>query len=158
MKEIIFNEDQIGNLEEIGKQLFSSDLDDPSSNYYKRYLNRPSLNYMTLLLHTLIPLLVSITVWKLLLKMHIKSFYAQLITGIGLIIYILLSLKKILIFFIHLYQHFAPDSLRLKCRFEPSCSEYMILAIQKYGVFKGVKKGINRLKRCKVENGGYDFP
>ena len=65
MKEIIFNEDQIGNLEEIGKQLFSSDLDDPSSNYYKRYLNRPSLNYMTLLLHTLIPLLVSITVWKL---------------------------------------------------------------------------------------------
>lgn len=90
--------------------------------------------------------------------MHIKSFYAQLITGIGLIIYILLSLKKILIFFIHLYQHFAPDSLRLKCRFEPSCSEYMILAIQKYGVFKGVKKGINRLKRCKVENGGYDFP
>lgn len=158
MKEIIFNEDQLNNLEEIGKQLFLNNSDDPSSNYYKRHLNQPSLNYMTLSLHTLIPLLLSLTMWKSLLKMRIKPLYAQLITITGLIIYILLSLKKILIFFIHLYQHFAPDSLRLKCRFEPSCSEYMILAIQKYGVFKGIKKGINRLKRCKVENGGYDFP
>jgi putative membrane protein insertion efficiency factor len=34
------------------------------------------------------------------------------------------------------------------CVFYPTCSEYMILAIKKYGPWKGVKKGLNRIKRC----------
>ena len=37
---------------------------------------------------------------------------------------------------------------RGNCRFSPTCSEYMIQAIKKYGVFSGVYRGIKRLSRC----------
>ena len=77
---------------------------------------------------------------------------------VALTIYFVLTLKKAVICAVKIYQRFAPDSLRNKCRFEPSCSEYMILAVEKYGVIKGVIKGIDRLKRCNVDGGGFDYP
>ena len=43
------------------------------------------------------------------------------------------------------------------CRFEPSCSNYMIEALQRHGVFKGLYLGIRRLLRCHPFGGsGYD--
>lgn len=43
------------------------------------------------------------------------------------------------------------------CRFEPSCSQYTIDAIAKYGPFKGVWLGACRIARCHPFNkGGYD--
>lgn len=71
---------------------------------------------------------------------------------------ILVKLKAILIFWVHVYQRYAPDKTRLACCFTPSCSEYMILAIRKYGVIRGVCKGLDRLQRCHAPNGGEDFP
>jgi len=45
------------------------------------------------------------------------------------------------------------------CRFYPTCSEYMILAIEKYGVLYGILKGIYRVLRCNpFSKGGIDFP
>jgi len=45
------------------------------------------------------------------------------------------------------------------CRFEPSCSRYMIGALRKYGVIKGLWKGTGRVLRCHPWNpGGYDPP
>jgi len=43
------------------------------------------------------------------------------------------------------------------CRFYPTCSEYMISALSKYGFFKGVLLGTWRVLRCNPFNrGGYD--
>jgi len=45
------------------------------------------------------------------------------------------------------------------CRFTPSCSEYMILALRKYGPIRGAAKGIWRVCRCHPWNeGGFDPP
>jgi putative membrane protein insertion efficiency factor len=45
------------------------------------------------------------------------------------------------------------------CRFTPSCSEYMIAAIEKHGPFRGTGKGLWRLCRCNPWHpGGYDPP
>jgi putative membrane protein insertion efficiency factor len=45
------------------------------------------------------------------------------------------------------------------CRFEPSCSAYMLLAIKKYGILYGILKGIGRICRCNPFcQGGYDPP
>ncbi|MBR2615982.1 MAG: membrane protein insertion efficiency factor YidD [Clostridia bacterium] len=66
--------------------------------------------------------------------------------------------KSAVIWLVHLYQNKASDRTRLKCMFEPSCSEYMILAVEKYGVVRGVFKGIRRLLRCHPPNGGKDYP
>ncbi|UZJ58192.1 membrane protein insertion efficiency factor YidD [Pseudomonas sp. KU26590] len=59
---------------------------------------------------------------------------------------------------IHAYQRFAPHRLRSACRYEPSCSNYAILAIEKYGAVKGWKLALNRICRCKVPYGGTDYP
>jgi uncharacterized protein len=45
------------------------------------------------------------------------------------------------------------------CRFTPSCSEYMIQAVRKYGPVRGTAKGIWRICRCHpFHPGGYDPP
>jgi hypothetical protein len=45
------------------------------------------------------------------------------------------------------------------CRFHPSCSEYFILAVQKYGPLKGGCKGVYRICRCNpFTRGGFDPP
>jgi hypothetical protein len=43
------------------------------------------------------------------------------------------------------------------CRFYPTCSEYSIQALEKYGAIKGSAKSIWRILRCNPFNkGGYD--
>lgn len=67
-------------------------------------------------------------------------------------------MKKVIIKIIKFYQKKAPKKIRQACLYEPSCSNYMILAIEKYGTLKGVCKGIKRIIRCKPPNGGIDYP
>ncbi len=43
------------------------------------------------------------------------------------------------------------------CRFSPTCSEYALEAIEKYGTIKGCFLGIKRIMRCNpFSDGGYD--
>lgn len=64
----------------------------------------------------------------------------------------------LVVMMIRWYQRVAPQSLRACCRYEPSCSEFMILAVQKYGVVSGVWKGVVRSFRCRQPYGGVDYP
>jgi hypothetical protein len=46
-----------------------------------------------------------------------------------------------------------------QCRFYPSCSQYFILAVEKYGVISGSLRGTWRILRCNPFcPGGYDPP
>jgi putative membrane protein insertion efficiency factor len=46
-----------------------------------------------------------------------------------------------------------------QCRFHPSCSQYFILAVEKYGVLSGSVRGLWRIARCHpFHPGGYDPP
>jgi len=67
-------------------------------------------------------------------------------------------MKRFLIYLILVYQKYAPRRIRQSCRFEPSCSNYMMQALNKYGVSTGLYKGIIRLFKCKPPNGGIDYP
>lgn len=73
------------------------------------------------------------------------------------LIYFAFIAKRTVIWIVHLYQNKASDETRLRCTMEPSCSVYMIMAVEKYGVIRGVCKGINRLFRCGKEN-RVDYP
>ena len=65
-------------------------------------------------------------------------------------------IKKLIIFLIKLYQ-VTPLHSHSLCRFRPTCSEYMIKAIEKYGTLKGVSLGIKRILKCRPGGGfGYD--
>jgi hypothetical protein len=59
---------------------------------------------------------------------------------------------------IDVYQRYIRPAMPASCRFEPSCSEYTKQATQKYGLIKGVCKGIKRILRCHPFSGrsGYD--
>jgi len=68
-------------------------------------------------------------------------------------------LSAILIGLVWGYRYLIRPILPQACRFEPSCSEYMIQAIHKYGPIRGTAKGIWRICRCHPFNpGGYDPP
>ncbi|QDT36208.1 membrane protein insertion efficiency factor YidD [Stratiformator vulcanicus] len=46
-----------------------------------------------------------------------------------------------------------------RCRFHPSCSNYFIQAVRKYGAVRGAWKGLCRIGRCHpFHPGGYDPP
>lgn len=60
---------------------------------------------------------------------------------------------------IRLYQRKLSPLLGPVCRFHPSCSHYMVGAIEKYGLGRGVWKGLGRLLRCHPWHpGGFDPP
>ncbi|QTH14409.1 membrane protein insertion efficiency factor YidD [Pseudomonas corrugata] len=56
------------------------------------------------------------------------------------------------------YQRVAPSRLRDACRFEPSCSNYAIQAIEMYGLLRGARKAVGRICRCRYPNGGKELP
>lgn len=75
-------------------------------------------------------------------------------------------LVKIVVFFIKLYQKtLSFDHGPLKqyyphgfCRFYPSCSQYGVEAIEKYGIVKGGIKTMWRISRCNPWNKGGNDP
>jgi uncharacterized protein len=65
----------------------------------------------------------------------------------------------LLVGLIWLYQVTLSPLLGPACRFEPSCSRYMVGALRKYGLVRGFAKGVGRVCRCHPWNpGGYDPP
>lgn len=158
MKEVFLTEEQLQNLDEIAKEIFNDERD-PRSLAYVRKLKRPKVSLVKiLLLFVFLPAVTLAVLIVSLLHFGLPKPTILFIAAILLTAYILLAAKRMFINAIKLYQRYAPASLRNKCRFEPSCSEYMILAVEKYGLIKGVQRGVERLKRCNIDGGGFDFP
>ena len=56
-------------------------------------------------------------------------------------------MSKFLIKIVKLYQR-TPLHSHSNCRFIPTCSEYMIIALERFGTIDGLKLGIKRILRC----------
>jgi len=66
-------------------------------------------------------------------------------------------LEKIFVLLILFYQKFISPLIPRCCRFYPTCSEYALQAIKKYGILKGTGKAIIRILKCHPYHpGGYD--
>jgi len=66
-------------------------------------------------------------------------------------------MRHIFIYVIKLYQKVISPMFAPSCRFYPTCSEYAVQAITKYGALKGVLKAAWRILRCNPFNkGGID--
>ena len=60
---------------------------------------------------------------------------------------------------IWLYQKLISPLMRPRCKYVPSCSEYARMAIQEYGVVRGIILAGWRLLRCNpASHGGIDYP
>ena len=70
-----------------------------------------------------------------------------------------INMKIILIALIKFYRKFISPMKGTKCPYIPSCSEYGLQAIEKYGAFKGTILALYRIIRCNpLSKGGLDFP
>jgi uncharacterized protein len=71
--------------------------------------------------------------------------------------WLLAPLTLALIALIRLYQLLISPGLPASCRFTPSCSQYTLDAVRRYGALKGAWLGVRRLVRCHPWHpGGYD--
>ena len=66
-------------------------------------------------------------------------------------------MKTLLILLVRGYQKLISPLMPDCCRYQPSCSEYMVEALKKHGAVKGSYLGIKRILRCHPFGGsGYD--
>jgi uncharacterized protein len=66
-------------------------------------------------------------------------------------------MKWIAVHLLKFYKYAISPMLPPACRFTPTCSEYTVEAISKYGFIKGAWLGVKRLSRCHpFSQGGYD--
>jgi len=66
-------------------------------------------------------------------------------------------MKQVAIWMLRAYKRLISPLLPPACRFVPTCSEYAMDAVEKYGVLAGMGRAIWRLLRCHpFARGGYD--
>ena len=157
----------VSTLYPVGSEAYENVIDVP---YFHRTLVRPKINYFLVALYVLLVVGGSVGLYfgsHALLTLFVSNgtlaedfpcVLTAVLIAVGAFLLVMFFVRKrFFIFFVKLYQAYAPDDVRMRCVFTPSCSEYMILAIEKYGVIKGIAKGLNRLKRCHAP-GGIDYP
>ena len=146
----------------IGNRIWIRQKDIPSKKEVREEFSRyrhPTIYKSEIILNILTPILM-IASFVAISSIFIKNknfifFLYEYLIILGL--YLFLRLKSIVIFFIQIYQILTPMTIRCRCCLTPTCSEYAILAIKKYGLIIGIIKAIKRLKRCNGQP-GKDYP
>lgn len=69
-------------------------------------------------------------------------------------------MKWLVVGSIRIYQKYFRWLHNRSCIYTPTCSDYTIIAVEKYGMFKGLCFGLSRVRRCNgaMYRGGEDFP
>ena len=68
-------------------------------------------------------------------------------------------MKRVILLLLRLYKTCLSPYLPRACRFSPTCSEYMQLAVLEHGVLRGCLMGAWRVARCHpMHPGGIDLP
>ncbi len=66
-------------------------------------------------------------------------------------------MKTMLLLLVKFYRNFISPMFPPSCRYVPTCSEYALIAIEKYGAARGGWLAVKRICRCHPwHEGGYD--
>ncbi|MDX8410990.1 MAG: membrane protein insertion efficiency factor YidD [Mariprofundaceae bacterium] len=66
-------------------------------------------------------------------------------------------MKTLAVWLIRIYQLVISPLIPPRCRHLPTCSEYAMQAVEKYGAWRGIYLAVRRLLRCHpFTSGGYD--
>jgi len=124
----------------------------------KRELPHPKTNIINAAYFLSLLLLVCFAI-SMVMKIFFEKIPFMLIFMLAFFLVSFILLKKIIIGLVELYQHYMPEELRRRCLCMPTCSEYMILAVEKYGALKGLRKGMYRLMHtCRGKEYKIDYP
>jgi len=144
--------------EELAEIYKRQEENDPRSVFYKRTLIRPRIPVGWLIAFFLVGSLTFLGIYIGIEHVSDSGWLAVLCAIVGVCLLGLLFAKQLLIAAVKTYQALAPKHVRERCRYEPSCSVYMIQAVEKYGFWRGFRRGMRRWKGCKPPNGGIDLP
>jgi putative component of membrane protein insertase Oxa1/YidC/SpoIIIJ protein YidD len=130
----------------------------------ERQLVRPDTTVKTALIYVLIFILVTVVFTWLVhyvfltvgivsyLPSNMQNFYEThpdlsivILCGAVVLVEMFFCLKYAIIGAIKLYQRYAPEDIRRRCLFMPTCSEYTIMVVRKYGAVIGFCKAYFRL-------------
>jgi putative membrane protein insertion efficiency factor len=68
-------------------------------------------------------------------------------------------MKRFVLVLLRAYKRWLSPLLPPSCRYAPTCSEYAMLAVEKYGAARGLWKATGRILRCHpLAAGGIDLP
>ena len=67
-------------------------------------------------------------------------------------------MRQVLIAVIRMYQRYVSRWTPSSCRFNPTCSEYAVQAVERYGALRGTGLALARLSRCHPFHRGGDDP
>lgn len=113
-----------------------------------RKLIRPKTNFITaikfLVVFEIATLLIVFCASKLLVFVGFNYDLSLLHLFVSIMLLIVVF-KRFSILLIELYQHYASDKQRRKCKLKPSCSEYAIIVLNKYCLLKALNKIYIRL-------------
>lgn len=123
----------------------------------KRELPRPRTNIINAAYFLSLLVLVCFTV-SMVMKFLFERIPFMLVFMFVFFLISFILLKKIIIGMVEIYQHHTPEFLRRRCLCMPTCSEYMILAVEKYGALKGLWKGMYRLMHTCKKDYKVDYP
>ncbi|MGD1092185.1 MAG: membrane protein insertion efficiency factor YidD [Bryobacteraceae bacterium] len=66
-------------------------------------------------------------------------------------------MRNLILITLRTYKRWISPLLPSACRFHPTCSEYMMQAVETHGVARGLWMGLRRLSRCHpFHEGGFD--
>ena len=105
----------------------------------ERNLVRPDTNIKTAIIFVLL-FMLSTSVFTWLVHCVFMTVDIFILCAIVIFIELFFCFKYAVIGAIKLYQHYAPEEIRRRCLFMPTCSEYGIMAIRKYGAVIGLCK------------------
>lgn len=132
--------------------------DADSIRYYCRYheLSRPYINWL-LIISVIIAFELFTYVCLYCLPLSVSSFW--ILFEVAHIIVFLIFGRAIFRLIIQVYQRYAPESLRRQCSCKPTCSEYALLALQKYAWPKALILIFRRVTRtCQEPGYKIDYP
>lgn len=70
----------------------------------------------------------------------------------------MMALRSILIAPVRVYQRAISPAIPRRCKYHPTCSEYAVTALRRYGILRGLVLAVWRVLRCNPwSHGGVDF-
>lgn len=115
----------------------------------ERPLYRPKITYLKAVLILLSCIVISVICAMLLYKLVLRVgfFLSKIIYYIFFFILELILVSRfVAIMAVKLYQRYAAEEIRRRCLLKPTCSEYAIIVLKKYGTIVGLIKIWRRLK------------
>ncbi len=125
----------------------------------KRDLVRPKYNIVNFLATMVILIVGGGAIGYGLFKLLDGRWSLRLSVVIAEAVTFLSASRLVIAGLVKLYQHYASDEIRRNCLLMPTCSEYCLLAMKKYGTLVGCIKTVHRLfHTCKGETYREDWP